>query len=153
MDYPTPETVAAWDDANLFAAAGYHAATRASTKGFKTLNEAERVLCCLSELVGEVFNGGFGQWLFNAHPQVIGHTAWACQSVGAESTGRLVNEVVGPLENPLKTDDWWGYLHSLPNEEHQRFETYTGPFAEVVQDLHRCAYRYARQRWADIRTT
>jgi hypothetical protein len=152
MDYPTPETVAAWDDASLFATVGYHAATRASTYGFDSLNETERVLCCLSELVGEVFNGGFGQWLFNADPQVIGHTAWACQTVDAQSTARLVNEVLGPLQNPLTADDWWGYLHSLPDEEHQRFETYTGPFTEVEQDLHRCAYRYARERWADLRT-
>jgi hypothetical protein len=150
MEYPTAETIAEWDDASLFTAAGYRAGNRASGKGFGSLNEAERVVFRLWELESEGFNGGIGQWLFNVHPQTIAQTAWACEVVGAESCARLVSEVVGGLQNPLMTDDWWGYLHSLPVEVPQRFEAYAGRFAEVEQELLACAYRYVRERWADV---
>lgn len=152
MDYPTPQNIAEWDDASLFATTGYYAATRASAEGFGSLNEPERILYCLFELVGNVFNGGFGHWLSNADPQVIGHTAWACEAVGAESASLLVTEVLAPLRNPLTTDEWWDYWFSLSDEQHMRLEAYTTPFEEVQQELHRCAYRYARERWAEVRT-
>jgi hypothetical protein len=155
MELPTPNTVDAWHDANLFAAAGFHAATREARTGFESLNEAERVLCCLFLLDNEVNNGGFGQWLFNPHPSVLGHTAWACERVGANSTARLVNEVLSPLEHPSSftdTDAWRDYLHGLSEQLHARFEGYSHPFVGVEPELPKCSYRFARQHWAEVRT-
>lgn len=155
MGYPTTKDVAEWDDASLFAATGLRAATRAGRFGFGSLNEVERVLCCVFELVGEVSNGGFGQWLFNLHPQVIGHTPKACANVGAASAATLVNEVLRPLRCPLSfvaIDPWRDYLGTLPVRQHQQFEDFAAPFAQVEKDLHRCVYAYARRSWPEVRT-
>ncbi len=153
MECPTHETISNWDDASLFASAGYHAATRFHKSGFESLNETERIIYCLSMLLNEVYNGGFGQWLYHAEPQVICSTASACQKVGAESASQLVNDVLRPLQNPLNTDDWFEYVQSMTDEEHQRIEEYSRLFASVEQELHRCAYRYIRERWANLRTS
>jgi hypothetical protein len=154
MNYPTSENVANWDDASLFAVTGSEAALRAIRSGFDSLNETERVLCCLFELIGQVFNGGFGQWLFNLHPHVIGHTADASAAVGATLSASLVNEVLRPLRNPLSftaIDTWRDYLDTLSEEQHERFEGYSASFAEIEKDLHRCVYEYTRLRWAEVR--
>ncbi len=155
MEVPTPETVDAWDDASLFAATGSGAASRAQRSGFDSLNEAERVLCCAFELDNEVNNGGFGQWLFNCDPRMIGHTGWACQRIGADSTVRLIEAVLAPLQNPLTFKDidaWRDYLGGLPEEKHDAFEAHSTPFASVEPELLARSYDFARHRWADVRT-
>lgn len=154
MEFPTTETVDKWDDASLFAAAGFRAAEREGLHGFDALNEVERVLCCLFLLENEVNNGGFGQWLFNCHPRVIGHTAWACETIGAKSTAPLIKVVLDPLAGPLSFPDidlWRDYLESLSNERHNHFEEYIRPFIEAEPELLACSYRFARQHWADVR--
>src|SRR5689334_20635026 len=83
MDFPTAETAADWDDANLFAALGYHAATRARSRGFQSLNEPERTLCCLFNLLGLCLNGGTYKWIAYEHPHAIGHAAAACERIGS----------------------------------------------------------------------
>jgi Domain of unknown function (DUF4375) len=155
MELPTAQTVDEWDDASLFAACGYRATERARVRGIASLNEAERVLCYLFLLDNEVNNGGFGQWLFNCHPHALGLTAWACQRVGANAAGRLVDEVLAPVDNPSQfadIDTWREYLDALPEALHGRFEDYTSEFVQAEPELLNCAYRFARARWSEVDT-
>lgn len=156
MNVPTPETITDWDDASLFTVLGCSAATRASHSGFISLNESERVLCCVYDLVSEVNNGGFGQWLFHCNPEVIAHTGWACQRISAYLMYQLIEVVLGQLDHPMTSmsiNAWHNYLHELPQEKHVAFETYSTPYASAECELLDRSYEFARQYWFDVRTS
>jgi hypothetical protein len=86
VEYPTPETIAEWDDASLFAAAGGESALRYQQEGFESLNDTERSLCCLYLLEAEVNNCGFGQWAWNSGPAAAAETPRVLQAIGATQT-------------------------------------------------------------------
>jgi hypothetical protein len=154
MEHPTVETVNEWDDGSLFATLGYVSVMRSMHHGFDSLNGPERILCCLFLLENEVMNGGFGQWLANCHPQVIGYSVQACEDAGADLAARLVREVLEPLDNSLSfagSEPWLDYLHGLPEGHHNRFETYIHPFVEIEPDLLKHAYQFGRSHWPEVR--
>src|SRR5262245_60775991 len=116
MRFPTAQTVNDWDDASLFSVCGYHAVLRENAEGFDSLNETERVLCCLFLFDNEVNNGGCGQWLCQCNPKVLAETAAACNKVGAETAALLVEEILRPLNSPRgfsNMKSWEAYMSAL----------------------------------------
>lgn len=148
MDYPTPDTVAEWDDASLFAAAGCQSALRYHEGGFETLNVAERSLCCLYLLEAEVNNGGFGQWIWNLCPRAAAETPLVLQAIGATEMASFVANTLqqfGNLTRFRSKDEWLDHYLSCPEDVHEHLETLTRPFLEL-------AYAYTRANWQSVRT-
>ncbi len=155
MDYPTPETVDQWDDASVFAAAGFHAVSRYDELGFEALSEIERVLCCLFLFDNEANNGGFGQWLWGVCPRALAGTPAALQTVGAAEMARFVQSVLGQFDDMSSfqsLEDWQPHFESLPDDLHRDLEMLSVRFLELETRFLDSAYAYAREHWQEVRT-
>lgn len=155
MGYPTPDNVAEWDDASLFAAAGSEATLRYRNNGFETLNDAERSLCCLYLLEAEVNNGGFGQWIWNLCPQAATETPRVLQAIGATEMASLVGSALmhfGDLTRFQSKGEWLDHYLSCPEDVHELLEGLIRPFLELEDSFLELAYTYSRAKWQDVRT-
>ena len=161
MEYPTPSTVAEWDDASLFAAAGSESALRYGTDGFEALNDVERSLALLYLLEAEVNNGGFGQWIWSVCPRGAAETPLVLQMIGATDMAAFVSNALLPfgdltqyatkeewLDNYLAFADATGYADDLPVP----LESLTKPFLELEDSFLLLAYAYTRKHWKNVRT-
>lgn len=156
VDYPTADTVAEWDDASLFSAAGCESVLRYLKEGFETLNDAERSLCCLYLLEAEVNNGGFGQWIWNVCPRAAIETPLVLQRIGATEMAAFVTRALQPFGDLTRfpsNDEWLEHYLSCPDEVHEHLETLTRPFLELEDSFLELAYAYARAHWKSVRTT
>ena len=155
VDYPTADTVAGWDDASLFAAAGCEAALRYGESGFEALNDAERSLCCLYLLEAEVNNGGFGQWIWSLCPRAAAETPLVLQRIGAAGMASFVTHALlpfGDLTRFRSKDEWLDHYLSCPDDLHEDLEALTRPFLELEDPFLESAYAYARANWQAVRT-
>jgi hypothetical protein len=154
MGYPTPNTIADWDDASLFATVGCESALRYHQDGFETLNEAERALCCLYLLEAEVNNGGFGQWIWNVCPQAAAETLHVLDKIGAIDMAKFVADVLQLFGDPTRfhsQDEWLDHYLSCPDELHEHLETLSRPFLELEGVFLDLAYVYTRTHWESVR--
>ena len=152
--YPTPETIAQWDDASLFATAGCESALRYDQEGFEALNDAERSFCCLYLLEAEVNNGGFGQWIWNICPRVAEETPLVLQAIGATQMASFVANILlqfGDLKRFSSKEEWLDHYQSRPDEVHEHLETMSRPFLELEDAFLRLAYAYTRANWQRVR--
>ena len=155
MEYPTPETVDDWDDASLLSVVGLEATERQQRHGIESLNDSERVLCCLGDFEGDVNNGGFGMWLADRRPSVLLATVAALDTIGATDMASFVRSVLAKLGDIGKfatLDDWQAHFESLPDEYHEGLETLSGRYVELEAAYLALAYRYARGHWHQVRT-
>ena len=152
--YPTADTVADWDDASLFSAAGSAAALRYHEGGFETLNEAERALSCLYLLEAEVNNGGFGQWIWSVCPTVAAETPVVLHKIGASEMAEFVTRVLlpfGELTRFKSQDEWYEHYLSCADDFPVPLETLTPPFLELEDRFLELAYKYTRAHWVSVR--
>jgi len=155
VDYPTPETIAQWDDASLFAWAGCESALRYGRDGFESLNDVERSLCCLYLLEAEVNNGGFGQWIWNVCPKSAAATPRVLQAIGATEMASFVANTLFTFGDPTRfqsQEEWLNYYQSCPDEVHEHLETLTRPFLALEDPFLQLAYAYTRAHWEQVRT-
>jgi hypothetical protein len=155
VGYPTPDNVAQWDDASLFAAAGCESTLRYHNEDFEALNHAERSLCCLYLLEAQVNNGGFGQWLWNSGPRAAAETPLVLQTIGATEMASFVVDALlpfGDLTRFKSKDEWCTYYLSCPDEVHEHLETLTQRFLELEDPFLQLAYAYTRTHWKSVRS-
>ena len=156
VGYPTPETIADWDDASLFAAAGSESALRYHQEGFEALNDAERALCCLYLLEAEVNNGGFGQWIWSLCPRAAAITPLVLEAIGATEMSAFVGQALWQFAGPTQLrsqDEWLDHYQSCPDEIHEHLETLSRPFLELEDTFLKLAYAYTRANWQSVRAT
>jgi hypothetical protein len=155
VEYPTPDTVAEWDDASLFAAAGCESALRYGKDGFESLNDVERSLCCLYLLEAEVNNGGFGQWIWSVCPRAAAETPHVLREIGAAEMASFVVDALlpfGDLTRFKSKDEWLEHYLSCPDELGEHLDSLTRPFLELEDSFLELAYAYTRAHWESVRT-
>jgi hypothetical protein len=152
--FPTPGTIAGWDDQGLFVATGCESALRCHRDGFETLNDAERSLYCLYLLEAEVNNGGFGQWIYSLCPRSAAKTPRILSEIGATQMATFVSDVLQPLGDTTgirSKAEWVEHYHSMPDNVHDHWETLSQPFLQLEDRFLEGAYQYARDHWQDVR--
>jgi hypothetical protein len=155
VGYPTPDTVADWDDASLFAFVGCQASLLELKDGFEALNEVERAMCCLYLLEAEVNNGGCGQWIYSLCPHSAAETPIVLRVIGATEMASFVTDALqsmGDVTRLKSKEEWIDHYLALPDDVHDHLETLTRPFLALESRFLESAYAYARAHWASVRT-
>lgn len=155
MEFPTAATIDTWTDGvSLVQCLGCSASLRAMAFGFETLNETERVLATITGFQGDVWNGGLSSWLDGAWPHELGQIVWACEKVGAHAAAKVVGDAIRdfpPADSFDNYEAWEEHLISLPDEAKDALESFNGTFEKIEPELMRCADRYAREHWREVR--
>lgn len=153
--FPTAATIDTWTDGvSLVSCLGCSASLRAMAFGFETLNEAERVLATVVRFQGDVYNGGLSSWLDGAWPHELGQIVWACEKVGAHAAAKVVGDAIRdfpPAYSFANFEAWEEHLANLPDEKKDALESFNGTFEKIEPELMRCADRYAREHWREVR--
>lgn len=153
IPYVNPSELEDWDDASLFTTVSMWALDRRDKYGIGALNDVERTIASLFIFIGEVSNGGFGQWLHQAPCDLLAITQQALETMGAGKMSYLVGSILEEVDKDalFNEDTRLDYLFSLPDSFHEAVEQKIFQFGEFESEYHKLLYHYVREHWKDVR--
>lgn len=82
---------------------------------FEELTEIEQVFVCIWSLTGQVDNGGFHQYYFNATGDLATETVTALNQIGAKQTADIVIKANSYFQNGVPSKDRESRIEQLGN--------------------------------------
>jgi hypothetical protein len=115
--------------------------------GFAGLNDAERVVSCISYARFEIDNGGFSQFYYNTAGTYAKQTVWALEQIGAVEVAAIFQRANGLFPNgdpPNDRAERWSALQEirLRSTADDAFDAFDREFYEAPEDLDELLYNF-----------
>ena len=123
---------------------------RLEQSGFDVLSDAEKTFLSVWSTVGEVDNGGFEQFYFNASGDIVTRAPSAFRAIGADSLAVVIEKAGAVIPGgPAKSDaERQAQLENLSDEQLDRLRELNQSFDSA--DVDEFLWRFVKNNHMDI---